>query len=148
MYLQSDVWGADWLAGKGHLSLFPAPERPLRSSWVRDWGFRCYHRITCSHPGGYSHPFNNHSGWRRQCSRPYSAKLCTEGEFILTCGLGGGKSTVNQAINLSPVDFSVKTTVHVLRNQVKSISKTLPCVFAALFSVRVLVLCEAHTVSR
>lgn len=79
------------------------PERPLRSSLVWDWGFCCcchYHSITCPYPGGYGHPFNNHSGFRSQYSKPSLQSLCTEGEFILTCGLEGGKSTVNQAINL------------------------------------------------
>lgn len=147
LYLQSDVWGADWLAGKGHRGgccacLIPCPWETTAVILSRRLRFLLYHSITCPHPGGYSRPFNNHSGLRSQCSRPYSAKLCIEGEFILTCGLGGEKSTVNQAINLSLVDFSVKTSVHVLRNQIKSINKILSCVFAALFSTHVLVLCK------
>lgn len=65
----------------------------------------------------------------------------------MTCGLGGEKSTVNQAINLSLVDSFVETTVYVSRNQIKSINKTLSCVFAALFSVHVSVLGKPHPVT-
>lgn len=65
----------------------------------------------------------------------------------MTSGLGGEKNTVNQAINLSLVDSSMKTTVYVSRSQIKSINKALACVFAALFSGHVLVLCKPHTVA-
>lgn len=59
----------------------------------------------------------------------------------------GEKNTVNQAINLSLVDSSVKTTVYVSRNQIKSINEASSCVFAALFSEHVLVLCKPHPVT-
>lgn len=72
--------------------------------------------------------------------------MCIEGESVLTCGLGGERNTVNQAINLSLVDSSMKTTVYVLRNQIKSINKILSGVFA-LSSVHALVLCKPHTVA-